>query len=407
MPEKHTKLLIRDAFLSTVFVFACIAVFALNPLNIKVFNLLGSSLKDIEFTDIVFSGKNPNTGEIQSKVSNDIILINAADRGRKELATLLNRINDEKPAVVGVDFIFEGPKDSKDDSLLKAAFSNTSKLVLASKFKNNDKKGKPTYISTSKTLGKYKEGYVNLMVTSLEKTVRYFRTSDKNESGTVHPFAFEIAKSFDSSKGKPYLKNSNDFKLINYEGNLNSFHQFNGNDILAGNFPDGFLTGKIILLGFFGSDCNPNPILDDNFYTPMNEKIMGRKFPDTYGVVIHANIVNMIIRENYIHKTTAAFDWILGFLICFLHNFIFIRHFVHKHLWYHFFAKLIQLATTFIIIYLFIYLFKGWHIKLDATPFIVPVLITVDMLYFYDAIVKWMNKKYKTKSYFLTGPVHH
>ncbi len=114
MPEKHTKLLFRDAFLSTVFVFVCIAIFAFNPLNIKVFNLMGSSLKDIEFTDIVFSGKNPNNGEIQAKVSNDIILINAADRGRKGIAILLNSINAEKPAVVGVDFIFEGPKDSKE-----------------------------------------------------------------------------------------------------------------------------------------------------------------------------------------------------------------------------------------------------------------------------------------------------
>lgn len=407
MPENHTKLLFRDAFLSTVFVFACIAIFALNPLNIKVFNLMGSSLKDIEFTDIVFSGKNPNNGEIQAKVSNDIILVNAADRGRKEIAILLNRINEEKPAVVGVDFIFEGPKDSKDDSMLKAAFSNTAKLVLASKFKNNDYKGKPKYITTSKTLGEYKEGYVNLMVTSLEKSVRYFRASDQNESGTVHPFAFEIVKSFDSTKVNSYLDNHNDFELINYEGNLNAFHQFNGNDILAGNYPEGFLTGKIILIGFFGSDCNPNPILDDNFYTPMNEKIMGRKFPDTYGVVIHANIVNMILRENYIHKTSAGADWALGFLICFLHNLIFIRHFVHKHLWYHFFAKLIQLVSTFVIIYFFIYLFREYHIKLDATPFIVPVLLTVDMLYFYDAIVQWMHKKFKTKSYFLTGPVHH
>ncbi len=91
-------------------------------------------------------------------------------------------------------------------------------------------------------------------------------------------------------------------------------------------------------------------------------------------------------KQNYIAKTNAGVDWAFGFLICFLHNFIFIWLYVHRHLWYHFFAKLIQLGTTILLIFLCIYLFKQFHIKLSASPFIIPVLLSVDLLYFYDTL---------------------
>lgn len=407
MPEKHPKLLIRDAFLSTVFVFVCIACFALNPFNFHVFNVIGDSFKDIEITDIIFSGKNPKKTEIEAKISNDIVLINAAERSRSEIALLINKLNLENPAVIGVDFIFEGPKNLFDDSMLKAAFDKTPKLVLASKFKNEEENPKVTYIQTSPTLGKQTEGYANLMVTSIQNTVRYFRTSDKTGKNEVNPFALEIVKHFDSSKAESFMKRGNQFEIINYEGNLNTIYHFNGNDIESDNFPKGFLKNKIILIGFFGSDCNANPILDDYFYTPLNEKLVGRKLPDTYGIAIQANIISMILKQNYINKTPVWFEWVFGFLICFLHNFIFLRHYVHRHLWYHFYAKMIQLVTTFLLILFCIYLFRQFNIKLSASPFIIPVLLTVDLLYFYDTLVKWLNKKYKISTYFLTGPVHH
>ncbi len=407
MPEKHTKLLIRDAFFSTVFVFACIAIFAFNPFNLKVFNIIGESFKDVELTDIIFSGKNPKKSEIQAKISNDIVLINAADRSRGQIAVLLNKINLEKPAVIGVDFRFEGPKNPMDDSLLKAAFAKIPKLVLASNFKNEEGNHKITYVGTSPTLGKPKEGYANLRITSMDKTVRYLQTHDVNKNKPVNPFSLEVVKQFDSSKAIAFAKRNNTYELINYEGNLNAIHHFNGNDIEADNFPKGFLKNKIVLVGFFGSDCNANPILDDYFYTPLNEKIIGRKFPDSYGVTIQANIINMILKQNYIYKTPVWLDWVFGFFICFLHNFIFIRHYVHKHLWYHFYAKMIQLVTSILLIFVCIYFFRAFHIKLSASPFILPVLLTVDLLYFYDTLVKWLNKKYKTKTYLLTGPLHH
>jgi len=410
MAEQHKKLLIRDSFFSTVFVFVCIAVFALNPFNFHIFNVLGSSLNDIEFTDIIFSGKNPNKGDIQAKMSNDIVLINAADRGREEIASLIDSINLENPAVIGLDFIFEVPKGPLEDMALKDALDRTKKVVVASKFKNKDEdsaKESYSYIGASKSIGNHTEGYANFMITSMDYTVRHLRSTDKDGKVVKYPFALQVVKYFDSSKYVNFLKRHKEFELINYEGNLSALHHFNGNDIMTGNFPKGFLKGKIVLVGFFGSDCQASPVLDDNFYTPMNDKIVGRKFPDTYGIVIQANIINMILKENYVNKTPAWVDWTLGFFICFIHNYIFLRLFVHKHLWYHFLAKMIQLVTTIILIFFCIYLFRQFNIKISASPFIIPVLLTVDMLYFYDTLVKLMHKMFKTKTYFLTGPVHH
>ncbi|MFM9945604.1 MAG: CHASE2 domain-containing protein [Bacteroidia bacterium] len=412
MAEKHPKLLIRDAFLSTAFVFACIGIFASNPFNFHLFNIIGDSFKDIEITDIIYSGKNPKNSEIEAKISNKIVLINAADRSRGEIAALINKINLEKPAVLGVDFLFEGPKNFMDDSLLKVALNNTPKLVIASKFKNGSdhhspEKQKDKYFSTWPGLGNHTEGFANLMVPSMDQTVRYFRTKDTIDKKTIHPFALEVVKQFDAKKAEAFAKRNKPFELINYEGNLNALYHYNGNDIESDNFPKGFLKNKIVLLGFFGSDCNGSPVLDDYFYTPLSEKMTGRRPPDAYGIVIQANIVNMILKQDYVSKTPAWLDWVFGFFICFLHNFIFIRHYVHKHLWYHFYAKMIQLVTSIILIFVCIYLFKQFHIKLSASPIIVPILLTVDLLYFYDTLVKWLHKKYNTTTYFLTGPLHH
>lgn len=406
MSEKHKGLLIKDAFVSTIFVFVCIALFAFNPINLKVFNILAKTLKDIEFTDIIFSGKNTENGDLKTKFSNEIVIINAADRNRQDIAKLIDKINSENPSVIGLDFVFEGPKDFFDDSMLKASIQKTQKIVLASKFKSEINESHE-YITPSESLGKCNSGFANLMIPSMDKTVRFFRTKDNTNNKTVYPFSLEIARFYDSTKAVKFLKRNKDFELINYQGNLESTHHFNGNEIMNGNYPNGFLKNKIVLIGFYASDCNPNPILDDYFYTPLNEKIIGRKFPDTYGVVIQANIINMILSEKYINKTSAWFDWFLGFIICFLHNLIFLRLYVHRHLWYHVNAKIIQLLTSFILIFVFIYFFKSFNIKLSASPFLVPVILTVDLLYFYEAIIMWIKTKRNLNTYFTTGHKHY
>lgn len=406
MSEKHKKLLIKDSLLSTLFVFVCIGIFAYNPINLKVFNILSKTLKDIEFTDIIFSGKNSKNSDIKTKLSNDIVIINAADRNRYEIARLIDKINTENPKVIGLDFVFEGPKDYAYDSALKYSIKNTSRIVLAAKFKNENNK-KTDYIKPSETLGKCISGYANLMIPSMDKTVRYFRSFDYYKEKKVYPFSLEIAKMYDPTKAEKFIKRNKQFEVINYQGNLESLHHFNGNDIINDNFLKGFLKNKIILIGFYASDCNPNQILDDYFYTPMNEKIIGRKFPDTYGVVIQANIINMILNESYINKSFAWFDWFLGFLICFLHNLIFLRLYVHRHLWYHLNAKIIQLLTSIILIFIFIYFFRTFNIKMSASPLIVPVVLTVDLLYFYEAIILWLNTKRKINTYLTTGHKHY
>ncbi len=332
MALKHRRLLWRDSLLSTLFVYFCLALFALNPFNIHVFNLLTNSFSDIEITDIIYSGKNAKNSEIQTKISKQIVLINAADRNRKEMAALLNKINLENPAVVGVDFIFEGPKGVEEDSALAAALAGCRKVVVATKFKD-DKPGhkNENYSGVWRGLGNHTEGYANLRINSAEKTVRTFRSRDETKGKSRFPFALEVVRSFDSSKADAFLARKQKFELINYEGNLNTFYHFNGNQIAYDQYPKGFLKDKIVLLGYFGSDCNLSPVLDDIFYTPMNEKLVNRKFPDTYGVVIQANIVNMMLEQHYVQQVPLWLDWLIGFLLCFFHNLIFLYLFVHRH----------------------------------------------------------------------------
>ncbi len=65
-----------------------------------------------------------------------------------------------------------------------------------------------------------------------------------------------------------------------------------------------------------------------------------------------------------------------------------------------------QLVFLVVLVFVKLELLDGPQLVFDENIIAVPVILSVDLLYFYDAIVKWLNKKFGYKSYFLEHAKH-
>ncbi len=122
-----------------------------------------------------------------------------------------------------------------------------------------------------------------------------------------------------------------------------------------------------------------------------------------YGVIIHANIIYMLMDQRYIDKMPQWLSILLAVIIAYLHIVFFIKYYVEKHIWYHLFAKVVQIITSILFVYLAIWILDDYSYKINTTPTLAAIVLSVDVLYFYDGIVKWMHKKFGYKTYFMHG----
>jgi len=123
--------------------------------------------------------------------------------------------------------------------------------------------------------------------------------------------------------------------------------------------------------------------------------------PDMYGILIHANIVSMIINNQFINHAPKWLVYLLTLFLTFIYVVVFSYFYVKKHLYFHVAAKLIQLVTFVIILWLVFLLFSKFHIYWPTKYLIVSVILSVDVLYLYEALAVLAYKKLKVKSIFV------
>ncbi len=122
----------------------------------------------------------------------------------------------------------------------------------------------------------------------------------------------EMAMEYDSIKTKKFLERNNYSEVINYRGNVirhlrhpriirKCFTRLTSKMLLTENFVPEMIKDKIVIFGFLGEYLG-DPSWDDKFYTPLNKKLAGKANPDMFGAVVHANIVSMILNEDYVDQ---------------------------------------------------------------------------------------------------------
>jgi CHASE2 domain-containing sensor protein len=397
---KHTKnyvghftkyLYERDTIFATLSVFVFLILLGMIPINFYVLNPMKLALKDFDFNDITYAklGK----GE-ENPVDKRIVLVNIGHLDRAELGFLIDKVNSYKPKVIGLDIWFEKEKEPEKDSILYEVFSRTKNLVAVSVAmpEKHDFAIQKNHFDAILP----KRGYANLIGEDIG-TIRYYSPFEKVNGEKYPQITTAIIKEYDSVAYNKLEKRHKDVETINYTRRVNQYQVIENQDLMMDKVEGNLLKDKIVLLGYINPD--PNDVEDKKF-TPMNEKVAGKSLPDMNGIVVQANIISMVLDGNFIKKTPTWVAWLVAILIGWLHMSLFIRYYLESHIWFHLVAKLAQVFSAIFFAYLGMLVFDKFEIKLDMKYTLYVIVLAVDVIYFYEAFVTWMHRKFKYQTIF-------
>jgi CHASE2 domain-containing sensor protein len=388
--------LLKEAFYTNILVFILMAMLAYIPFNMTIFNPIKEEIKDFKFTDLYYS----KLRESSNLFEKDVVLVNIGEAKREEIAEMLQILNGAEPKIIALDILFSERKEPAGDSLLRSAFAQIgNKLILSNHLE--DSQGEYTSYYTNPWFGEFESGHVNFVGSNPNSsTIRYFRPEVIDSQKSYSSFASVIVNRFAPEKIKILNERNNRTERIHYLGNYDKFIHFDRLDISEGNPDLEILKDKIVVVGYLGPEIGTNT-LDDIYFTPLNQEIAGRTLPDTYGVVIHANIISMILRGDYINKMSTFISIIVAFVVCYLHLILFTYFFVKNHIWYHLAAKVAQLITSILLLYIVFVFFSNMNYEINSTIIIVSILLSVDVLYLYESVAAYLYTKKGFQSYFI------
>ena len=380
---------------------------------LSIFNFLdpiGDALKGYEMTDQVFS--NPQWRDIPP-VEEDIVIVNFSTQPRSVIAEQINIINSFGPKVIGLDGYFPDLKpDTLGDMMLAEALANSPNIIMYAKLLENDDNdfiwndieySHPFFTQNHETAS------VNFPIENVGgeqwqfKTCRSFfprellRNPETGELDSVLAFGVALAQYVDPEKTNIFLARNNDEELINYRGNVidygrtrhgNRFYTLDWDQVLdTASYTADLLKDKIVLIGFLGENFADHISVEDKYFTPLNSQYTGRANPDMYGVVVHANIISMILNEDYLDQMGESTAWALSVLVCFLNVVVFSIIYYKLPRWYDGFTKLIQLTEALVFTFIIILVFHLFNFKLNLTYTIIVVLLAGDSLEVYYGVI--------------------
>jgi CHASE2 domain-containing sensor protein len=396
-----------DTILGTAFIL--FMMFAFSKLTyFKIFDVLdpiGDVFADMESTDIVFSQlRESPTGE------EDIVLVNIGMENREGISYLINIINQYNPKVIGVDTFFKSPKDSIGDLLLEEAFASVENLVLVSK---NDYRFDPiegedenlpfdTVIYSQPRFSQYgKSASANFITEAADqddlKMCRAFAPKETINGEENYHLAVQLAMEFAPEKAMKFLARDKDVEIINYKGNVfdygatkfgTTFYALDIGDVYDGNFTPDLIEGKIVIFCYLGNYLGDRQALEDKYYTPLNDKYVGKAHPDMFGGVVHANVLAMILNENYIDKMSDNWSNIWALFLLYLNVMLFSYIYKVMPKWYDGMTKLIQAIEAFALFTLVLLVFNYYDYKLEVNLAIVAILLSGDLLELYFGVIK-------------------
>jgi CHASE2 domain-containing sensor protein len=385
----------RDTIFATLWVFIFIVAVKFFPFNLHILDPMKYAMQDFDFNDLAYSkyfDKGDNT-----PLDENIKIVNIGHADREGIALLIEKVSSFQPKVIGLDVFFDGPREPAKDSLLRQVFQMTSNLVAVSRleFEHHGEHMKilPDYFDAAYHI----RGYGNL-IGEEKGTIREFSPFEEFEEHPYPSFATAIINQYDKNAYHRLVKRHKEVEKINYTRRTNNYHVISGEDLLNNMVDENALKGKIVLMGYVNME-NPNDI-EDKVFTPMNPKFAGKSIPDMNGIVVHANILSMVLENNYVKKLPLLITILLAILIGWLHMSFFIRFYLEDHIWFHLVAKIAQLVSAIFFVWLGMYMFQQYRLKVDMTLTLVVIILCVDIIYFYEAFAVWMHRKYGMRTVF-------
>ncbi len=385
------KPLFKEAFFAMLFSFLVLGVVSLISLNLSFFKPFKNAFKDFSYLDLYYAEKLDDTA---GDINQSIVLVNVNRLERSEIAKLINKLKAQKPSVIGIDVIFKQKKDSMGDQALAQSLQG-SNMVVAYEVTNTEVvKSTSAIVSTE-----HKNAYSNFSFDPETTVVRNFQGYRKNGERIEVAFGTAISKMFLKNKWQEhweaYLLKE---RPINFKGNRDNFLVLEYQDVMnLKEIP--LVKDHIVLLGYLGDELHHEFDLEDKHFTPMNSKFVGKSVPDTFGLVVHANIINMIITDNFIKVVP---NWFLVFLTIAL-TFIALAYFIwlakRQLASYILRLNIIRLAFMVVMVWIALLLFRS-GVLLKTAGMIAVVAFSVGLIGYYKKLAHMLYKRFKWNGYF-------
>ncbi len=396
-----------ESILTFLYVLVAIGLLSQIPLG-DFFNPVSKMIGDFQLTDVVFSQLREN------KTANEkIVIVNIGNLSRGGIAEQIEILNKHNPKVIGIDAFFRKPRHSSDheqdkiliaeDSALVAALSKVKNMVIVSELIENPKTQKveslkmshPMFMQHSLT------GYADMISEGRDvfKSARECIPQDKVADTVVYSFPTLLAHIYDSNAVKKYLARNKDTEIINFEGNIDTrqegvssnskttFFALDAEQVLNEEFEPDVVKDKIVIMGYMGPNFNESS-WTDKFFTPLNLNYVGKTYPDMYGVVVHANVVSMILRGEFINEMNNTLNWTLSLILIFLNVWFLTFCFHALKDWYDGGSNIVTLLLVCFLMFLVVYVFNKYNYKIDVSYLMVATFLSGNLIEIYQGVLK-------------------
>ncbi len=367
----------------TALIFLFIWLITVLPINLDFLNPIEQAFSDFDTSDIVFSKLRE-----EPPADTNIVVVNIGYLSRVEIARELNIVSKCKPKVIGMDIFFSEHKNPHEDSLLAKAIAGFKNVVLVSRLVNFNKET-GLYGDVSKSIDIFQDavysGYGNLPGSEEGNilTVRTFEPKVNYKNSTYKAFPVKIAELYNRGNSEFLLNRDNESEIINYRGNKDKFYYLDTGELEKPDVNLDFLKGKIVLFGFTGNRTGPK-ILEDIFFTPLNNIYAGKTLPDMHGILIHANIISMIINKNYINTMPGWINFLLALIICYL-NVVMVSQIKLKFAdWFDSLTIVFVIIESILLLFLSLEIFLYLNFKISLTITLVTIVLLPDAFDAYE-----------------------
>ena len=357
--------------------------------SVDMYDPIQSTMEDMQLSDVVFSQLRDYN---ETPFDSNVVIVNNGHLDREEMSQLMNILNKYEPKVIGIDAMFRKPKEPEYDFKLAMAFDNTENLVLVCGLDHISEKSQffDTIHTSHPMFNQFAHnGYANVISDDDVnfRTVRIMTPTQKVKDSLVHSFPLKVLSFYDKSKVKKFMARKNENEVINYKRNIDKYITLDLDDVFNESEKLKSIKGKIVLIGYLGPNIK-TPVTEDIFFTPLNEMYVGKTDPDMYGIVIHANVISMLLEEDYINSTPDWFNYVLTIIILYINMFIFSYLRENYEFWYQTLSFFFIFGQLFFLSALFMALMYYIDFEVKITGTFVGILTCIPSFEGYNDSLK-------------------
>lgn len=382
-----------ESLLITLLIFFTLwLLFLLINVSFKPLNYIAKTIESINLNDLYFSSV------ANQKADTSIVIVNIENLDRRELSELINHIAEASPAAMGIDIFFSEALHTSWDSLLKETLIRHRRHVVLSLPFDEEGNPDPRYWH----LPEICHGHAGLITNpSRTQTVREYQPVIPVSPVPVRAFSVELAASLHPDGALTLIRKHRTTEMINYTGDEQAFRILSGSTVLKDPQPlRHLLTGKIVMLGFCGGLMQHSEDQSDRFFTPVGFELEVNRRPDMYGIVVHANILSMILHQQWINRVPGWLAYPVSFILTLLFVYLIVLLSLRWPLAFEVTSLTAQLLAFVVVLWISFLLFSNFNIAFTVKHLLTCIVLTGGVLNIYIFVMNRWKKIIPYKSLF-------